>query len=372
MQHSARRPAFDDVLRRTEAAPPLALVQGPTPLEHRVDLSADLGIRLFLKREDRTDDLGCGHKRRKLSYVMADALRQRADVLVTSGSLPSNQCKAIAALAPRWGLRAHLVFGGDDQQRPQVARGSYLLTTLCAPTISWHERSPWVSIGLHLEEAASQERRSGGRPYVIGSGASQWPGLLGSLELGFEMAAQLDAQGVDDCHLVAVAGSGGTCLGLALAAALLAKPWKVSGICIGEPASEVAAHARVLLADFEMRMGQSFPLQGILDFTDIARGEGYDRPRAAELEAVALAVRRYGLLLDRNYMVKAFLGLRALLDTGQLVSGTAVLVHSGGQLGIFDESDAWVRWHRDTCGASSLATIEMTKNARSAGPRQGS
>lgn len=352
MPSSGSTPALNDVLRRTDAASPLPLMQGPTPLEHRADLSADLGIRMFLKREDRTDDLGCGHKLRKLSYVMADALRRGADVLVTSGSLPSNQCKAVAALAPRWGLRAHLVFGGDNQQRPEVARGSYLLTTICSPTISWHERSPWASIGLHLEGAAAQERRRGGRPYVIGSGASEWPGLLGSVEMGLEMAAQLEAQGVDDCHIVAVAGSGGTCLGLALAARLLGKPWKVSGICIGELAHDVATRTGAFLLDFEMRMGQSFQLQNMLDFTDIARGEGYDHPQDAELEAIALAVRRYGLLLDRNYMVKAFLGLRALLDTRQLQSGTAVLVHSGGHLGIFDENDAWVRWHRYHCGAS--------------------
>ncbi|GAB4566608.1 MAG: 1-aminocyclopropane-1-carboxylate deaminase [Rhizobacter sp.] len=342
---------LNDLLQRTGAPSPLPLMHEPTPLEHRLDLSRDLGIRLFLKREDKIDDLGCGHKLRKLSYLMADALLRQSDVLVTSGSLPSNQCKAVAALAPRWGLRAHLVFGGDHQQRPDVAHGNYLLATMCDPTVSWHEKSSWSAIGVHLEEAAAKERRSGARPYLIGSGASQGPGLLGSVEMGLEMAVQLDAQGVGECHVVAVAGSGGTCLGLALAARILDRPWKVSGICVGEPAQEVAARTLALLADFEVRTGLSFPLQDVLEFTDIARGGGYDRPRDDELETVAMAVRRYGLLLDRNYMVKAFLGLRALLAAGQIRSGAAVLVHSGGHLGFFDSSDAWVRWHRDTCGA---------------------
>src|SRR6266480_1885295 len=81
----------------------------PTPLEYREDISRDLGVALFLKREDRIDDLGCGNKLRKLGYIFADAIQKRATVLVTAGSLPSNQCKAVAAFAARHNLRAHVI-----------------------------------------------------------------------------------------------------------------------------------------------------------------------------------------------------------------------------------------------------------------------
>src|SRR4051812_37598220 len=80
---------------------PLPLGALPTPVEHLPSLGSQLGIKLFLKREDRIDDLGCGNKVRKLSYVFADAVMKKATVLLTAGSVPSNQCKAVAALAPR-------------------------------------------------------------------------------------------------------------------------------------------------------------------------------------------------------------------------------------------------------------------------------
>lgn len=336
-----------DILQGS-AVPRLPLVDGPTPLEQRDDIGSDLGIRVFLKREDKADDLGCGHKLRKLSYLMADALALGSDVLVTAGSLPSNQCKAVAAWAPRHNLRAHLVFGGDHQYRPPVAHGNYLLTSLLLATVTWHERSPWSSIDRLLGEAAEAERRNGSCPYVIGSGASQWPGLLGSVELGFEMAAQLDAKDVDSCHLVAVAGSGGTCLGLAIAAGVLGRSWAVTGVCVAEGAAQVMQRCRAMQADFARRTGLAVPIEGILDFTEAARGNGYDLPTPQELEAVAMAVRRYGLLLDPNYMIKAYLGLRSLVASSLLRADSAVLIHSGGQFGVFDSGGAWVRWHRST------------------------
>lgn len=341
---------FADLLKSLKVAPPLPLFQQPTPLEPHENMSHDLGIRLLLKREDKVDDLGSGHKLRKLSYIVANAMASNCDVLVTAGSLPSNQCKAVAATALRLGLRAHLVFGGDRQRRPIVAQGNYLLTTMIPATVSWHEQSPWDSMNRHIEEAAERERQNGAHPYLIASGASDWPGLLGSVELGFEIAAQLEAKGIINCHLVAVAGSGGTCLGLALAARLLRKQWKVSGICIGAGAAAVASHTKTLLAEFERYSETSLDISDILDFTDIALGDGYDRPRKEELDAVAMVVQRYGLLFDSNYMIKAYLGLCSLLSAKKINSDTVLLVHSGGQIGFFDSNEVFVRWHRETRG----------------------
>jgi 1-aminocyclopropane-1-carboxylate deaminase/D-cysteine desulfhydrase-like pyridoxal-dependent ACC family enzyme len=347
--HVPEQPAsirMEAVLRMGGASEPLPLGRRPTPLEQRDDIGAALGLRTFLKREDLADDIGCGHKLRKLGFVLADALAQKSDVLITAGSLPSNQCKAVAALSRRVGLRAHIVYGGDRQRRPERANGNYLITTLCEPTISWFETTPWSHMPTALSTVAAAEARDGARPYVIEPGVSAWPGLLGSVDLGFEIAAQLALRDVTQCEFVAVAGSGGTCAGLAIAASLMHKPWSVTGICIGEPPEALTRRADAFVADFSRRTGLSVTTRDILSFSDLAIGDGYDAATPRECEAISTALQQYGLMLDSNYMIKAYLGMFALRQAGKLKAPAVVLLHSGGQAGLFDPGDRWQDWYR--------------------------
>lgn len=351
MNHPSHAPATDlctpmaALLPRCHVPHPLALFSRPTPLEAREDIGEALGVRLLMKREDKTDDIGSGHKLRKLSYTAAHAVAQRGTVLVTAGSLPSNQCKAVAALAPRIGMRAHVVYGGDRQRQPAAAHGNYLLTTLCEPTLTWRASTPWLAMPAVLDDVAARERSAGEKPYIVEPGVSNWPGLLGSVELGFEIAQQLAPLLVCECDVVAVAGSGGTCTGLAIAAALMKQPWTVTGICIGEPAAALERRSRALVEAFRTHTGLHPDIGRILAFSDVLLGAGYDAASEREFASVAAAVRRYGLLLDSNYMVKAYLGLFALRRSGELKRRTALLIHSGGQAGIFDAAERWQAWH---------------------------
>jgi 1-aminocyclopropane-1-carboxylate deaminase/D-cysteine desulfhydrase-like pyridoxal-dependent ACC family enzyme len=347
-------PTIESVLRMGRASEPLALCRRPTPLEQRDDIGSALGLRTFLKREDLADDMGCGHKLRKLGFVVADALAQKSDVLVTAGSLPSNQCKAVAALSRRLGLRAHVAYGGDGQRRPNRANGNYLITTLCEPTISWFDSTAWSEMPNVLANIAKAEAQAGARPYVIESGVSAWPGLLGSVDLGFEIARQLETYGVTECDLIAVAGSGGTCTGLAIAASLMQKPWSVIGICIGESPDALSRRSHELVADFSQRTGLAVSTHELLSFSDLAIGDGYDAATPAECEAVCSVLQQYGLLLDSNYMIKAYLGMLALRQSGRLKTRAVVLLHSGGQAGLFDAGDRWHNWYR-TRHANAIA-----------------
>ncbi len=337
---------MESLLQISGAPEPLPLSRRPTPLEAREDISDALGLRTFLKREDMADDIGSGHKLRKLAFVLADALARESTVLVTVGSLPSNQCKAVAALSRRLGLRAHVVYGGDRQRRPDRANGNYLLTTLCQPTISWFESTPWSEIPGALANVAAAEARAGERPYVIEPGISAWPGLLGSVDLGFEIARQLEAHTVPECDLVAVAGSGGTCTGVAIAAALMRKQWSVIGICIGDPPETLMQRSQTLVEDFSRRTGLSVATREILSFSDLMIGDGYDAASQREFEAISTALWQYGLMLDPTYMIKAYLAMFALRQSGRLQKRPVVLIHSGGQAGLFDTGGRWHDWYR--------------------------
>jgi 1-aminocyclopropane-1-carboxylate deaminase/D-cysteine desulfhydrase-like pyridoxal-dependent ACC family enzyme len=339
---------IESILQEWNILLPLKREIGVTPIEYHQKLSQDLDIQLFIKREDRIDDIGSGNKLRKLSYILPDALHKGATVLVTVGSVPSNQCKAVANIAHQNNLRAHVVYGGNKQSRPNVAYGNYFLTSLFEPTISWYEFSPWENIENNILEVIQKEIKMGENPYIVPSGASLWPGIMGSIELGLEIGAQLNVMNLDKVDIVLPAGSGGTCLGLHIAAEHLQLPWKVHGICIGEGSTTLHKKILEMKNDVKKRIFNLKSGLNELYLHDVAIGRGYDVPTKEELNEMQFAIKNYNLILDPNYMLKAYIGLKSLLKSGVLRKYTAVLlVHTGGQVGIFDNNSFLKEWHKN-------------------------
>ncbi len=93
------------------------LTFGPSPV-HRLDrLSRHLGgAAVWAKREDMNSGLAFGgNKTRKLEYVVADALAQGCDTLVSIGGVQSNHTRQVAASAAVAGLNC--VYAGKSMAR---------------------------------------------------------------------------------------------------------------------------------------------------------------------------------------------------------------------------------------------------------------
>ena len=80
-----------DLRVRLSAYPRLPLAHYPTPLEELPRLSSELGIQVFVKRDDIIGPGLGGNKTRKLEYLLADAQARGAIKVVTFGGLQSNQ-----------------------------------------------------------------------------------------------------------------------------------------------------------------------------------------------------------------------------------------------------------------------------------------
>jgi 1-aminocyclopropane-1-carboxylate deaminase len=90
----------------------------PSPIEplsrlsaelNRSDDDAALSVTFWVKREDCNSGLAFGgNKIRKLEYVLPDALKAGATVLVTTGGLQSNHSRQVAAAAARYGLKVNM------------------------------------------------------------------------------------------------------------------------------------------------------------------------------------------------------------------------------------------------------------------------
>ena len=68
------------------SAPPIPrieLAHAPTPLLKLERLSAEVGVEIWVKRDDLTGLLETGNKIRKLEFLVGEALAQNADTLIT-------------------------------------------------------------------------------------------------------------------------------------------------------------------------------------------------------------------------------------------------------------------------------------------------
>ncbi len=88
----------------------------PTPLERADRLGAALALRpgqLWIKRDDCTGLATGGNKARKVELLLADALANSCDVLVTAGGPQSNHARLTAAAAARAGIGCVLAFNAE-------------------------------------------------------------------------------------------------------------------------------------------------------------------------------------------------------------------------------------------------------------------
>ena len=83
--------------------PRVFLAHLSTPLEPMERLSKELGVEIWIKRDDCTGMSTGGNKTRKLEFLMAEALEQGADMVMTQGATQTNHGRQTAAFAAKLG-----------------------------------------------------------------------------------------------------------------------------------------------------------------------------------------------------------------------------------------------------------------------------
>jgi D-cysteine desulfhydrase len=139
----------------------IELALAPTPIMKLERVSRRLGVELYLKRDDLTGLLESGNKIRKLEFLVGDALAQGADTLITAGTLQSNCCRAVSAVAARLGLNAVLAVKGP---RPAAYDGNLLLNRMLGADVRYLSDAEFKRYPDALEALAEEVRRGGGTP----------------------------------------------------------------------------------------------------------------------------------------------------------------------------------------------------------------
>lgn len=299
----------------------------PTPLEKMERLSKHLGgPELFIKRDDQTGLAMGGNKARKLEFLVADALAQGFDHLVTTGAPQSNHCRQTAAAAAHCGLGCSLVLRG---QPPATITGNVLLNHLLGSHLYWTGERPAATV---LGEVMAELRAMGRKPYQIPLGGSNVLGATSYVLAMQELMEQLAAMRLNVDFIVFASSSGGTQAGLVVGAAIYGFRGRILGISVDHPASELQTQVAALATATVAHLGLgTLVVADRVDVNDDYIGDGYAVVGETEREAIRMVAQLEGILLDPVYTGRAFGGVIDLIRWGAFTRGQRVLFwHTGG------------------------------------------
>lgn len=299
----------------------------PTPLEKMAHLSKHLGgPELFIKRDDQTGLATGGNKTRKLEFLVADALAQSCDHLVTTGASQSNHCRQTAAAAAHFGLGCSLVLRG---QEPQEVTANLLLDHLLGAHNYWTGGRKPAEV---MAEVMDELKAMGRKPYQIPLGGSNVVGATGYVLAMEELMAQLTAEHLNVDFIIFASSSGGTQAGLVLGAEVYGFRGQVLGISVDAPAEELQTQIAALATATATHLGLgTISLANKVNVNDDYVGEGYAQVGETEKEAIHLVAQLEGILLDPVYTGRAMGGLIDLIRWGAFTRRQRILFwHTGG------------------------------------------
>ncbi|MBT3427353.1 MAG: D-cysteine desulfhydrase family protein [Gammaproteobacteria bacterium] len=311
----------------------LTLARLPTPLEPLDRLSNKLrGPRIWVKRDDLTESTGSGNKIRKLEYVMADALRTGASVVITSGGIQSNHCRATAFAAAKLGISCHLILRGRP---PASLDGNLLLDRLLGATISYATAAEFADLDSLYKRTEKLYSDQGISTYSIPIGASNALGMWGYINAAVELKADFLSHNIQPDHIFSATGSGGTLAGLIVGQQLFQLPGKIAGFNVADDGEFFRTKIAADIDNWGRQFGANLPALPIKIIEGYV-GPGYGRAGPEVFSCIDLVAKLEGLILDPVYTGKAFHGMLESIRRGQLKnSSDIVFLHTGGIFGLF-------------------------------------
>lgn len=315
---------------------------GPTPIEPLARLSEQLGgPNIFIKRDDLLGLASGGNKTRKLEFLMAEALAEGADTIITTGAVQSNHCRLTLAAAVKEGLKCRLVLeervkGSYD---PEASGNNFLFKLLGAEQITVVPSG--TDLAGAMRDVADAVRAEGGRPYVVPGGGSNALGALGYVSCAEEILTQSFDMPLPIDHVVCSSGSGGTHSGLVAGFYGNQSGIPVTGISVrGEKHAQESKLLALANATSKLAGGdREVPPEQIV-VRDEFVGPGYSLPTPEMTAAIQMFARVEGILLDPVYTGKTAAGLIGLIAEGAFSRESNVLfIHTGGSPALYAYPD---------------------------------
>src|SRR5436190_4901055 len=322
--------SLDDLARHS-------LLFGPSPVHRLERLSEHLGgAALWAKRDDCNSGLAFGgNKTRKLEYLVAEALAEGCDTLVSIGGVQSTHTRQVAAVAARLGLGCVLVqeswVDWPDVTYDRV--GNIQLSRIMGADVRLVQAGFGIEFKQSFQQALDDVHAAAGTPYAIPAGASDHRlGGLGFANWARELAEQERELGVFFDTIVVCSVTGSTQAGMIAGFAGQERERRVIGIDGSAKPTETRDQVARIARNTAELIGLGRELRDDEVILDERYHAGtYGIPDEQTPAAISLAGRLEGMLTDPVYEGKSMAGMIDLVATGEIDREANVLyAHLGG------------------------------------------
>jgi D-cysteine desulfhydrase len=312
--------------------------EGRTPIEKLSRLSKELaGPTIYMKRDDLLGLAGGGNKTRKLEFLVAEALAQGADTLITCGAVQSNHCRLTLAAAVREGLKCRLVLEErvPGSYNPEAGGNNFLFRLMGVEKIKLVPGGSDMTAAM--QAAAAEVAGENRKAYVIPGGGSNPVGATGYVACAEEILAQTFELGINIDRIICASGSAGTHAGLVTGFYGNNSNIPVIGINVSRAKGDQEELVYNLVQRTAKHVGvnSDIPREAVVCFDEYV-GPGYSLPTPEMAEAVRMLARLEGILIDPVYTGKAMAGLIDLVRKGSFNKDENIIfVHTGGSPALY-------------------------------------
>jgi 1-aminocyclopropane-1-carboxylate deaminase len=314
------------------------ILMQPSQITYLKNVSEDLGINLYLKRDDITALGTGGNKLRKLEYLVKDALNHGATMLLTTGGAQTNHGRLTAASAARYGLKSAIV--AVDEYPGEISANLILDGIMNCNVYLVHNDGTRTKQEVAEEAFAKITKEwedKGEKVYFICTGGSNNIGMLGYYDCALELDKQLKEMKLEDPRVITTVGSMGTYMGLFAGQKNEDLGFRLTGIAIEPFPDGIEKTAIEYYNSCKNQFGMKFDAkESDFDLTcDYHRG-AYNNPCKEVREAIYYLGSKEGIIMDPCYTGKTFAGILEMVEKGEIAKGeNVVMIHTGGIPGIY-------------------------------------
>ena len=314
----------------------------PTPLERLSNVSEDLGINVYCKRDDLTNLATGGNKLRKLEYFLKDAQDKGATMLITEGGAQTNHGRLTAAGAAKFGLKCAIITADDY---PGEISANLLLDGMLGCPVYFVK-----NMESGRQAVIDKYTAEGEKVYYVPMGGSNEIGMLGYVECAMELDKQAREMGIGDATVYVTVGSMGTYLGMLIGLKECGSSLKLAGVnvlpysenAVDEAGNEAAL--REALSAYYTKVCEAFAdYSGGWNITDddfnitthYIHG-AYNNAVEEVRDVMYYLARKEAIIIDPCYTGKTFEAVVDGARNGSIEKGSNVIfMHTGGLPGIY-------------------------------------
>ncbi len=318
---------------RIDRLPRMQMAHLPTPLEEMPRLSAELGgPRILVKREDMTGLAYGGNKARHYEFEMPHIRDEGYDTVINIMDYHSNNARMTAAAANKTDLRYILVLKNAAHRKIQ---GNLLIDKLLGAELHLLDQFQSETADEYAAKLKQQLEAEGAKPYLVQEHLfPRIVGMVGFVEAGLELLDQVEELGLQNVHIVGVAGR--SLCGLILAARNLGVDWRFTGVQV---TYDPPLDQYIFDHDQDIRDLLDLPVTFTKDDLPVLTqyvGEGYGIMTPEVAEAIHMAARTDAIICDPNYTGTVMAALIDQVRQGNLGEDeTVIFLHTGGLPAVF-------------------------------------